>query len=157
MPFIPDITYILLTIVILLSEVHCDNDSDGIDETKNKFTTVPISTPEDFIIESKKGLAQKLIRLISDAEFREERKKALNSVSPPNVHRIDDEIDPKIHIHHIFPPAIIRPLQKVIIRKLIEKVKSDPIKKLKKKLIAKAIKGTVAVGAVATMAQLSGI
>ena len=63
----------------------------------------------------------------------------------------------KIHIHHIFPPALIRPLQKVIIDKMIDRIRHPPIKKFKKIVLRKMRIGTVALGLGLGMKELKGM
>lgn len=59
---------------------------------------------------------------------------------------IPDIPTPKVHIHHVFPPHLIRPLQRVIIQKMIEYIKRDPIRHFKRKVKRVSRLGTVAVG-----------
>ena len=90
----------------------------------------------------------------SDAEDRADDEDVAESrISDKDLDLLDPLLDmipdiplEKIHIHHIFPPALIRPLQKVIVRKIIRFIRHPPHKKLKRKLKRLSRTGTVALG-----------
>ena len=161
----------------VFSGIHCNND----EETDGKYSSAIkesiTRTTEDFLtLDNGKDLLPKLIELLRDVEYREGTNKAL-AIAPSKdilmsrildddiLDLVPDEIIPvipdipisKIHIHHIFPPALIRPLQRVIIQKLIRLVRNPPIKKFKRRMVRRLRAGTVAVGLGLGVKELKGL
>lgn len=129
---------ISLSILCLTIDVRCSDQIFGNKGTNNLLKDGPKLSIAD-LSSSTKSFPEKIVNILTESEYDEERSKSLSLLSKEHLTSNDrSDIEPRIHIHHVFPPDIIRPLQRLIVFKLMHKLKGTPQKKFKRRFKAKA-------------------